>query len=397
VKTGWQTRPLGELCELRNGSTPSTSNSAYWAGGEIPWFTINDLRDQGRSIRSTTKTITQTALKETSVKLLPAGSVLLCCTASVGEFAIARIPLTTNQQFVGLVVRDRTRLSPEFLFHFASTLKDQLLGLSGKTTIDFVPISRLRDVAVPLPPLTDQQRIVGILDEAFAAIATARANTEQNVRNVRELFERHLRASFTQACEGRKATTLGDLIEIQGGFAFRSTEYAEAGYFVMRIGNVQDGQITLSSPKYVQLANGGLDRFILNEGDILVSLTGNIGRVGIIQKEHLPAVLNQRVARITVSNPGCDRDFVFRFLSSSAFREALSEAGHGAAQQNVSAKEIETVQIYLPSIERQRKAVEAFDRFDAETERLASIYDRKLAALDALKQSLLHQAFTGAL
>jgi type I restriction enzyme S subunit len=245
--------------------------------------------------------------------------------------------------------------------------------------------------------LAEQQRIVGILDEAFEGIATAKANAEKNLKNARALFESHLQSVFTERGEGWVEHTLGDLIDIQNGYAFKSTDYTDDGYFVIRISNVQDGEITLSNPRFIKLTDNKLRRFILNGGDILISLTGNIGRVGIIEEEHLPAVLNQRVARITVKGRNANRDFLFRFLSSRTFRESLQEAGHGAAQQNVSTKEIESVSISLPALKQQSRIVEEFDNFAAETHRLATIYERKLAALDDLKKSLLHQAFTGEL
>ena len=168
-KNKWHVEQLGELCDIRNGSTPSKANPAYWAEGTIPWFTIVDMREQGWEITHTIASITALALNETSVKLLPEDAVLLCCTASVGEVAIARIPLTTNQQFNGLVVKDKKKMDPNFLFHFATTLQPRLLSLSGKTTIDFIPISRLREVSVPIPPLADQRKIVADLNHLKAA------------------------------------------------------------------------------------------------------------------------------------------------------------------------------------------------------------------------------------
>jgi type I restriction enzyme S subunit len=108
-------------------------------------------------------------------------------------------------------------------------------------------------------------------------------------------------------------------------------------------------------------------------------------------------VLNQRVARITIKDHDADCDFLFRFLLSRTFRESLQEAGHGAAQQNVSTKEIESVQISLPGKKEQRRIVEEFDSFAVETQRFTRLYERKLAALEELKKSLLHQAFNGEL
>jgi type I restriction enzyme S subunit len=160
---------------------------------------------------------------------------------------------------------------------------------------------------------------------------------------------------------------------------------------------VQDGEITLGNPRFIKLADMKLERFILNEGDILISLTGNIGRVGIIQEDRLHAVLNQRVARIIIKDQSADRDFLFRFLMSRTFRESLQEVGHGVAQQNVRTKEIESVRLSLPNMKEQRRIVEEFDNFAEETQRLARLYEQKLAALEALKKSLLHQAFSGEL
>jgi len=281
-------------------------------------------------------------------------------------------------------------LDPKFFYYQLQSIDFPGLGYARHYRI-------LKELQIRFPPLPEQQRIVALLDDAFAGLATAKANAERNLRNAREVFESHLESVFNQRGEGWVEYALGDLIEIQNGYAFKSSEYDDSGYFVIRIGNVQDGQISLNNPRYIRLTDQRLERFVLEEGDILISLTGNIGRVGVIHVEHLPAVLNQRVARITVKNQTIDRNFLFRFLSSRAFREGLQEAGHGAAQQNVSTKEIESVLLSVPSRIEQRAAVDEFNRFDEEVDRLTQIYERKLAALEELKKSLLQQAFNGEL
>lgn len=101
ISVNWDIYELGEICEIYNGSTPSRTEKSYWESGDIPWFTVNDIRNQGRIICDTEQRITRKALTETSVKLLPPNTVLLCCTASVGEYALTKISLATNQQFNG--------------------------------------------------------------------------------------------------------------------------------------------------------------------------------------------------------------------------------------------------------------------------------------------------------
>ncbi|MBK7094588.1 MAG: restriction endonuclease subunit S [Saprospiraceae bacterium] len=132
----------------------------------MPWFTIEDVRNQGRVIRYTSKHITEKALNETSVKLLPPNTVLLCCTASVGEYAITEIPLTTNQQFNGLVVKKefQAKLNPRFLFHLSSAFKNELIRISGQTSFNFVSVGVLKTLQIPLPPFSIQEEIVGEIE-----------------------------------------------------------------------------------------------------------------------------------------------------------------------------------------------------------------------------------------
>ncbi len=313
------------------------------------------------------------------------------CTRFVeGKFFLNDSGLTVSPKNGSMIQR--------FLDYQILALNDDIYDLGKGTAQKNLDVPVFREIPLFVPDdLREQERIVALLDEAFAGLATAKANAERNLQNARAIFESHLQSVFTQSGPGWAEHTLGDLIEIQNGYAFKSTDYTETGYFVIRIGNVQDGEITLANPKFIKLADKKFERFIVNEGDILISLTGNIGRVGIIQEDQLPAVLNQRVARITIKGLSTDRDFLFRFLLSRNFRESLQEAGHGAAQQNVSTKEIESVQISLPDKKEQRRIVEEFDSFAAETQRLTRLYERKLAALEELKKSLLHQAFNGEL
>ncbi|KAF3979121.1 MAG: hypothetical protein HFP76_09370, partial [Methylococcales symbiont of Iophon sp. n. MRB-2018] len=193
---GWEVKKLGEVCDIFNGSTPLKRKKEYWKNGTINWFTINDIRIQGRIINYTNQKITNEGFKSTSIKLLPKKSILLCCTASVGEFAITEIELTTNQQFNGLVVKNNNQLLSEYLFYFSSTLKKKLLNVSGKTTIDFVSMTKVRKIQISFPPLPEQKRIVAILDKAFSAIDKAKQNTEQNLKNTKELFESYLQNIF---------------------------------------------------------------------------------------------------------------------------------------------------------------------------------------------------------
>lgn len=161
IPDSWEWIRLGELCDIINGFTPLKTNPDFWSNGTIPWFTIDDVHSQGRRITFTNKHITTNALSKNSNRLLPSNTVLLCCTASVGEYAITEIPLTTNQQFNGLVIKEyyKEYYSPEFLFELVQTFKDRLINVAGKTTFNFVSVKKLGKLLIPILPLKEQERI----------------------------------------------------------------------------------------------------------------------------------------------------------------------------------------------------------------------------------------------
>ena len=162
MKQGWEIKKLGEVCEIQGGSTPKRTESLYWDGGTYPWFTIEDIREQGRIITDTKQKVTKVAWDK--LRVFPKGTVLLCCTASIGEYAITHIPITSNQQFNGLMIKDKSYLSPMYLMHYCATLKEKLSTLSGKATIDFVSAEKVRQIPIPVPPREEQERIVAELD-----------------------------------------------------------------------------------------------------------------------------------------------------------------------------------------------------------------------------------------
>ena len=196
--------------------------------------------------------------------------------------------------------------------------------------------------------------------------------------------------------KGWQTKKLGDLVEVQNGYAFSSKDYSQSGHFLMRIGNVQNGHISTADPKFIKLpSDGSLKRFVLYEGDILVSLTGNVGRVGVMREEHLPAALNQRVARISIRKDSpATRELILLFLCSDWFREELSDAGHGAAQQNVSTKDLVEIEIPIPPLDEQKRIVAKLDEAFVGLAKAKENAEKNLQNARALFESHLDSVFT---
>ena len=161
---GRDNKRISDVCEIHGGSTPNRKVSEYWDGGIIPWFTVEDIYSQGKNISATQQHITEKGAQK--VYIYPINTVLICCTASVGECAITRVPMGSNQQFNGLTVKDDKELIPDFLLYVASTLKDKLLQNAGKTTINFVSRTSLEGILIPVPSINEQQRFVEIVNQA---------------------------------------------------------------------------------------------------------------------------------------------------------------------------------------------------------------------------------------
>ena len=151
-----------------------------------------------------------------------------------------------------------------------------------------------------------------------------------------------------------KKVKLGEVCEILNGFAFKSLLYVNEGIRIIRITNVQKGYIEDSDPKYYPIEyTNSIEKYILKENDLLMSLTGNVGRVGLISKTMLPAALNQRVACLRTIDSLISKEYVFQFLNSDLFEQSAIRSSNGVAQKNLSTDWLKKVEITYPSVEQQ--------------------------------------------
>ena len=390
-------KPLVEVCDIVSGSTPSRKKKEFWTDGTVPWFTVKDIRSQGREIESTLETITSQALEQTSINLIPEGSVLLCCTASVGEYALSMIPMTFNQQFNGLI--PKPYLNARFLMHWCSTLKVELLKLSGKATVDFISQSKLKALHIPIPPLDEQERIVEVLDEAFASIDKAKANIERNLINARELFQSRLNDIFSNPSEDWVVKPLGEVCDLQNGFAFKSKEYVEDGVRILRNKNVSIGILTESDwVCYPKESRVEYDRFLIDEGDFVISMDRPIISDGFkffwFSELREPLLLNQRVLRI---KPKSEIGDVLNLFFQSDFFASKISPGKSIGVPHISMSDVAKVTIAIPRHESGLEIIKRVSSLQVECNKMQQNSLTAIDNLEKLRQSILEQAFEGKL
>lgn len=159
-----------------------------------------------------------------------------------------------------------------------------------------------------------------------------------------------------------KKIRLGDACDILNGFAFKSENYVDSGIRVIRIANVQKGYIEDNTPVFYPLETNELDKYMLEEGDLLMALTGNVGRVAILKKEFMPAALNQRVACLRLKTDRVAKDYLFHVLNSAFFEQQCIQSSKGVAQKNMSTEWLKDYEIPMYPKEQQELIADILDK-----------------------------------
>ena len=379
MKKGWQTKNLGDLCDVVGGGTPPKDKPAFYSG-DIPWATVRDMRQD--VITETEFRITKDAVRSSATNIIPSGNVVIATRVGLGKVCLLGQDTAINQDLRGIVPRSDKSLVVRYLYWWLKSIADAIIAEGTGATVQGVKLPFVKSLQIPVPPLAEQQRIVGLLDEAFEGLATAKANAEKNLQNARALFESHLQSVFTQRGPGWVETTLDKI----------STNLDSKRVPITK--NVR------SSGEFPYYGASGIVDYVANfifEGDnLLISEDG----ANLLARSTPIAFsvsgkywVNNHAHILKFENMATQR-FVEFYLESIKLDDYIT----GAAQPKLNQKALNSIPIPIPkSVETQAKIVESVESLQEETQRLARLYAQKLAALEALKKSLLHQAFTGAL
>ena len=299
-----------------------------------------------------------------------------------------------------IVFRPDASLNKEWLYYFLSRESFRLEGaarMTGAVGHKRVAKEFIEGYPIPIPPLSEQQRIVTLLDEAFEGIATARAHAEKNLQNVRAIFESHLQSVFTQRGEGWQDKTLEQISMTFGRGKSRHRPRNEPKLYGGKYPFIQTGDIrnaghfiTEYSQTYSDL--GLAQSKLWPKGTICITIAANIAETGILGFD---ACFPDSVIGVVPNPAEAEVGFVEYLLQS--FKVRIQALGQGSAQANINMGTFENERFPFPGVEEQRRIVAKLDDLSEETQRLESVYQQKLAALDALKKSLLHRAFSGQL
>ena len=394
MKKGWQIKRLGDLIELVSGQH----------------IEAKDYNTEGRGVGYLTGpsdfgTVYPVVSKWTELPKVKArkDDILITVKGSgVGKINLLdEEEVAISRQLMAIRV---TKADRQFVYSFLSSVFEHFQEESTGAAIPGISREQVLSLPIAVPPLAEQQRIVGLLDEAFEGLATAKANAEKNLQNARALFESHLQSVLTQRGPGWVEKALSTLCDIKHGFAFKGEFFTSKGdYVVLTPGNYYEtGGYRDRGEKQKYYAGDIPPDYIMKKGDMLVAMTEQAaGLLGspLLVPESDKFLHNQRLG-LVVAKPGVPwtNEFFFHVFNTQAFRKAVHDSASGVKVRHTSPTKIGEVTVTFPtSIKEQKAIVGTLADLREETQRLARLYERKLAALESLKKSLLHQAFSGEL
>jgi type I restriction enzyme S subunit len=315
---------------------------------------------------------------------------------------IAIVPEHLDKQVCStgyFVLRPKNGVDHRFIFFalFTDSFKAKMESRQRGASYPSVTDSDVKAHEIPVPPLSEQKRIVAKLDEAFAGLATAQAHAAQNLQNARALFESHLQSVFTHRGKGWVEKRLREMSRINYGYT-ESASSEKVGPHFLRITDIQDNRVDWETVPYCRIEKADLPKYKLADGDIVFARTGATTGKSYLVSEPPDAVFASYLIRVQLAAKEFSPRFLNLFFQTQSYWSAIRAGVSGSAQGGFNATKLGELVIPFPSsAKEQQEVVTQLDALTAETQRLTRLYEQKQAALAALKKSLLHQAFTGEL
>ncbi|RDW13786.1 restriction endonuclease subunit S [Paracoccus thiocyanatus] len=381
--------PLGNVVEIKGGGTPDKSVTDYW-GGNIPWASVKDFKDIALS--NTIDRITESGVAASATQVIPAGNIIVPTRMAVGKAAINTIDLAINQDLKALIPSDS--LDPRYLLHVllanARKLEDQATG----ATVKGIKLDALRNLRIPLPPLPEQKRIAGILDQADA-LRRLRARALEKLNTLGQAIFQEMFGDG-QRLESRKTVSLAEIVKegtiVTYGIVQAGDEY-EDGVPYIRTGDISDGVINQDSLRHTDPTIAAkFNRSKVDAGDIVMSIRATVGTTAIVPPSLAGANLTQGTARIS-PGPLTNTEFLNSYLQTARMQSWIQRQVKGATFREITLARLRELPVHLPPITMQSE----FQNRMSEIRQNVLLLEKGNYVTSSLFASLQHRAFRGEL
>lgn len=410
IPIGWEIKKLGAICEFENGDRGiNYPSKTHRTESGIPFINAGHLLESGLDLNKMDY-ISRERFNLLGSGKIKNGDILFCLRGSLGKYAKVREFSEGAIASSLVIIRPLPIVTTEFLLlYFDSNIcRGMIENFSNGAAQPNLSAGNLKNFEIPLPPLSEQKRIVAKLDEAFSAIAKAKVNAERNLKNAKELFESYLQGVFENKGEDWEERKLGDsdLIEIIDGDRGKNyptqKDFTDEGYCLfMNTKNVRPTGLEFNSKMFISEAKDKtMGKGKLKRNDVVMTTRGTIGNLGIYNND--VKYDNIRInSGMLIFRPNLNQitsAYLFEILRSGIIKEQITKHVTGAAQPQLPIKTLVNFVFPVPkSIKEQHNIVKMLNSLSVETKRLESIYQFKIRALDELKKSILQKAFSGEL
>lgn len=407
VPENWVWVRLGGVTQVIGGGTPSTSKKEYYDGGTISWLSPVDLSNYNDIyISRGNKMITLEGLNNSSAKLLPKDTVCLTSRAPIGYVAIAEKELCTNQGFKSFLPSP-TYLA-KFLYWYLKGNKELLESKASGTTFLELSASKAATIEFPLPPLSEQQRIVERIEELFAKLDEAKERLQEVADSFAVRKAAILHKAFTGEltkqwrCENGvsdeswEESNFGKFTVSQYGYTEKA-HWEKIGPKFLRITDIQDNKVDWDEVPWCPIDEDGMKQYAVEIGDIMIARTGATTGKSYLICDDVEAVFASFLIRLKVVNKNLDYNYLYGYMQSEDYWRQITDFSSGIAQPGVNASKLKQIKFKCPSLPEQHEIVRLIDDLLARERSAQQAAEQALASIDLMKKSILARAFRGEL
>lgn len=377
---GVEFRTMEEVFEIRNGYTPSKNNPDFWEGGTIPWFRMEDIRQNGRILSDAIQHITPAAIKGKG--LFPANSIIIATTATIGEHALVIADSLANQRFTNLVVRKSLSacVLPKFVFYYMFVIDEWCKKNVNAGNFASVDMKRFKKLEFPLPPIEVQTEIVRILDK-FTSLE-AELEAELDCRKRQYEYYRDKLLSFDnvggQEVEWKKMSEVGTFIR---GNGLQKKDFTESGVGCIHYGQIYTKFNTFTDQTLTYCSENVARKLTpVHPGDLIIACTSEnvedvcktvawLGKEDIVTGGHACVFSHHE-------NP----KYIAYLLQTENFFQQKKKYARGVKVIDIKVADLQKITLPIPSLEEQQRIVSILDRFESLTTSLQSGFPAEIAA-----------------
>ena len=371
---------MDEVFEMRNGYTPSKANDRYWNNGTIPWFRMEDIRQNGRILSDSIQHITKEAVK--GGRLFHANSFIIATTATIGEHALVIADSLANQQFTNLTIRKSLveQILVKYLFYYLFVVGEWCKNNTNISGFASVDMSKFKKLEIPIPPLEVQNEIVRILDTFTSH--TAELQAELQARKEQYEYYRNKLLTFDENDEGVKWMKLGEIGTFVRGNGLQKKDFTETGFPCIHYGQIHTYYCTSANSTISYTSNSLAEKLRkASYGDLIIATTSE--DVDCVCKAC--AWLGEKDVAISgdayVFRHNQNPKYVSYLFQTKLFYELKKKAATGTKVIRVSGESMEKFLLPFPPLSEQQRIVSILDKFESLVNDLTAGLPAEIAAV----------------